>query len=127
MSRCEAGVAERLYHPEYFNHDADPERSTGIERKGDGGLASLLFRRRLLRGERIIVEDDLAAAYVMMRGTHEGGLPPGIPATPFAVKHVHLIRCAEDGRLLEHRAVRDDLGPAMQAGLLPPPPRRQTR
>ena len=74
--------------------------------------------------ERILVEDDMAAAYVTMRGTHEGGLPPGIPAThkPFAVKHVHLIRFADDGRALEHWAVRDDLGLAMQAGLLPARP-----
>jgi hypothetical protein len=37
------------------------------------------------------------------------------------VKHVHLIRCADDGRAVEHWAVRDDLGLAMQAGLLPAP------
>src|SRR3954470_20615685 len=58
-----------------------------------------------------------------MSGTHGGALPPGVPAThkPFAVKHVHLFRVADDGRALEHWAVRDDLGLAMQAGLLPPP------
>ena len=72
-----------------------------------------------------VAEDDLlvlAAAFVTMSGTHEGGLPPGAPAThkPFAVKHVHLFRFADDGRALEHWAVRDDLGLAMQAGLLPP-------
>jgi hypothetical protein len=66
----------------------------------------------------------MAAACVTMRGTHEGGLPAGVPAThkPFAVKHVHLIRFADDGRALEHWAVRDDLGLAMQAGLLPARP-----
>jgi hypothetical protein len=41
---------------------------------------------------------------------------------PFAVKHVHLIRFADDGRAVEHSAVRDDLGMIMQLGLLPPPP-----
>jgi hypothetical protein len=58
-----------------------------------------------------------------MSGTHEGGLPPGLPAThkPFAVKHVHLIRFAQDGRAVEHTAVRDDLGMVMQLGLLPRP------
>ena len=44
------------------------------------------------------------------------------PHEPFAVKHVHLIRFADDARALEHWAVRDDLGLAMQAGLLPAPP-----
>ena len=72
--------------------------------------------------EHVLVERDTAAAFVRMSGTHEGGLPPGAPAThkPFAVKHVHLFRFADDGRALGHWAVRDDLGLAMQAGLLPP-------
>ena len=71
----------------------------------------------------MIVEGDMAAAYVTMSGTHEGGLPPGLPAThqPFSVKHVHLIRRTDDGRAVEHWAVRDDLGLAMQAGLLGAP------
>ena len=64
----------------------------------------------------------MAAAYVTMHGTHEGGLPPGVPAThkPIAVKHVHLFRFADDGRVVEHSAVRDDLGMVMRLGLLPP-------
>jgi predicted ester cyclase len=68
----------------------------------------------------VLVDGDLAAAHVTMRGTHEGGLPPGAPAThkPFAARHVHLLRFAEDGRALEHWAVRDDLGAMMQVGLL---------
>lgn len=59
-----------------------------------------------------------------MHGTHEGVLPPGFPAThrPFAARHVHVFRVADDGRLLEHWAVRDDLGLMRQAGLLGPPP-----
>ena len=57
--------------------------------------------------ERIIAEGDMAAAYVTMSGTHEGGLPPGLPAThQQSVKHVHLIRCADDGRAVEHCARR---------------------
>ena len=116
--------AERLYHPDYFNHEADAERRSGPE----GALATAqwlasCFGEISYEVEDIIVEGDRAAAYVTMSGTHEGGLPPGLPAThkPFLVKHVHLVRFAEDGRAIEHRAVRDDLGLAMQAGLLPPP------
>lgn len=47
-----------------------------------------------------------------------------MPATdkPFSVKHMHLFRFAADGRIVEHSAVRDDLGMVMQLGLLPPPP-----
>jgi predicted ester cyclase len=41
---------------------------------------------------QIFVDGDMTAAYVTMSGTHEAGLPAGVPAThkPFAVKHVHL-------------------------------------
>ncbi|MDX6378245.1 MAG: hypothetical protein QOE98_2548, partial [Gaiellaceae bacterium] len=39
---------------------------------------------------------------------------------PFAVRLVHSMRLADDGRALEHWAARDDLGLAIQAGLLPP-------
>ena len=126
MTGGDDSLVERLYHPEYVNHEADLERSSGQE----GAKATAEWLRSCFGAdlsyeiEKIIVEGDMAAAYVTMRGTHEGGLPPGMPAThkAFAVKHVHLIRAADDGRLIEHWAVRDDLGLAMQAGLLPPPP-----
>jgi predicted ester cyclase len=116
--------AERLYHPDYLNHEAEDERSFGPE----GAVATAEWLGQCFGDisyeiEDIIVEGNRAAAYVTMSGTHEGGLPPGLPAThkPFSVRHVHLVRFADDGRAIEHRAVRDDLGLAMQAGLLPRP------
>jgi predicted ester cyclase len=120
----ETELVEQLIHPDFVNHEADPERT-----QGPAGAAATSEWLRSCFGEvsyeveRILVEDDMAAAYVTMRGTHEGGIPPGVPPThkPFAVKHVHLFRFADDGRALEHWAVRDDLGAMMQAGLLPPP------
>jgi predicted ester cyclase len=124
MTRREFDLAERLYHPDYANHEAVSGRSRGPQ----SAVATVewlhtCFDDLRYEIERIIVEGDMAAAYVTMSGTHEGGLPPGRPAThkPFSVKHVHLIRFADDGRALEHWAVRDDLGLAMQAGLLPTP------
>jgi predicted ester cyclase len=120
----ETDLAERLVHPDFVNHEASAER-----RRGPAGAAATSEWLRSCFGglryeiHRILVDGDMAAAYVTMSGTHEGGLPPGLPAThkPFAVKHVHLIRFAEDGRALEHSAVRDDLGMVMQLGMLPPP------
>jgi predicted ester cyclase len=125
MTRVIAGgetdLAERMVHPDFFNHEADPERA-----RGPAGFAATSEWLRECFGDlsyeihHIFVDGDLAAAHVTMRGTHEGGLPPGVPGThkPFAVEHVHLMRFADDGRVLEHRAVRDDLGLMMQAGLL---------
>src|SRR3954470_20858257 len=120
----ETELAEQLVHPEFVNYEASPER-----RNGPSGACATSEWLRSCFGDlrydihRVFVDGDMAAAYVTMHGTHEGGLPPGVPAThkPFAVKHVHLFRFAEDGRVVEHSAVRDDLGMIMQLGLLPPP------
>lgn len=118
-------VAAELYHPDYVNHEADPEPSSRIE----GAIATGTWLRQCfgpIRWEihQIIVEGDFAAAHVTMHGTHNGGLPPGVPGTgkEFSVRHVHLVRCAEDGRALEHWAVRDDLRLAMQIGMIGGPP-----
>lgn len=128
MTRLLAGgeteLAEQLVHPNFINNEADPER-----RNGPSGAAATSEWLRSCFGDlhydihRVFVDGDMAAAYVTMHGTHEGGLPPGVPAThkPFAVKHVHLFRFADDGRIVEHSAVRDDLGMVMQLGLLPRP------
>jgi predicted ester cyclase len=121
----ETDLVARLVHPDFVNHEAAAERRHGPQ----GAAATSAWLRSCfgdLRYEihHIFIDDHMTAAYVTMSGTHEGGLPPGLPAThkPFAVKHVHLIRFAEDGRTLEHSAVRDDLGMVMQLGLLPPAP-----
>lgn len=128
MTRVLAGgetdLAEQLVHPDFVNNEAEPER-----RNGPSGAAATSEWLRSCFGNlryeihRVFIDGDMAAAYVTMHGTHEGGLPPGVPAThkPFAVKHVHLFRFAEDDRVVEHSAVRDDLGMVMQLGLLPPP------
>ena len=120
----ETNLAEQLVHPDFVNNEAEPER-----RNGPSGAAATSEWLRSCFGNlryeihRVFIDGDMAAAYVTMHGTHEGGLPPGVPAThkPFAVKHVHLFRFADDGRVVEHSAVRDDLGMVMQLGLLPPP------
>ncbi len=120
----ETNLVERLIHPDFVNHEADPERSRGPE-----GFAATSEWLRSCFGtiswdvHHVLVDGELAAAHVTMHGSHEGGLPPGAPAThrPFAVRHIHLIRFAEDGRALEHWAVRDDVGLMMQAGLLGAP------
>jgi predicted ester cyclase len=117
-------LVEKLINPEFVNHEAAPERSRGP----DGFAATAEWLRSCFGTiswdiHRILVDGDMAAAHVTVHGTHEGGLPPGMLAThkPLAVQHVHLVRFAEDGRALEHWAVRDDAGMMMQAGLLGPP------
>jgi predicted ester cyclase len=121
----ETDLAAELVHPEFVNHEADPERSRGPE----GAAATSAWLRRCF-GElsfevhHVIVQGDLVAAHMTMHGTHEGGLPPGLPGThkPFSARHVHIYRFADDGRATEHWAVRDDLGAMMQIGAIPGAP-----
>ena len=121
----ETDLVARLVHPDFVNEEAAAERRHGPE-----GLAATsewlrsCFRDLSYEIHHVFVDGYMTASHVTMSGTHEGGLPPGAPAThkPFAVKHVHLFRFADDvSRAIEHSAVRDDLGMVMQFGLLPPP------
>ena len=53
-----------------------------------------------------------------MHGHHVGeflGKPPS--GKEFAAEHIHIWRIA-DGKVIEHWSVRDDLGQALQLGLI---------
>jgi predicted ester cyclase len=100
---------------------------------GPGGLMGVLHSLQLAFPDRrwqiadLIAEGDMVACLLTASGTY-GEIPP-IPVegamlirTPptgkaYAVQHVHLFRLAK-GRVIEHRAVRDDLGLLLQLGAL---------
>jgi predicted ester cyclase len=77
---------------------------------------------------QVVVEGDVVMAEIVMTGTHLGtcqlpvlgGLLVGVPATGrrVTVHHAHSYRIV-DGYIVEHHAVRDDLGMLQQLGLLP--------
>jgi predicted ester cyclase len=65
-----------------------------------------------------ICECDKVVARVSMHGRHVGeflGKPPS--GKEFAAEHIHIRRLA-DGNIIEHWSVRDDLGQALQLGLI---------
>lgn len=121
----ETDLVDELVHPAFVNHEADEERRHGHE-----GLLATAQRLRDAFGEirwefhHLLVDGEFIAVHVTMHGTHKGVLPPGFAAThrPFSARHVHVYRLADDGRALEHWAVRDDLGLMRQAGLVGPSP-----
>lgn len=121
MNQGEIELVHQFVHPDFINHEAEPERRHGAE-----GWAATRSHLRAAFGDvtyeilHVLADGDLAAAHLVMRGTHEGGIPPGVPSThrPFEARHVHMFRFADDGRLIEHWAVRDDLGAMRQVGLL---------
>jgi predicted ester cyclase len=71
--------------------------------------------------EDLVGEGDTVAGRVTMSGTHLGPFQ-GIPPTgrSFQQAHMHFVRF-RDGKAIEHRAVRDDLGMMRQLGLIPTP------
>ena len=82
--------------------------------------------------DRSVVEDDVVVTYGRMSGRHTGDfvvwtedqqvervfVPTG---RDFTVRQAHFQRI-RDGLVIEHWAVRDDQGMAMQAGWIPPTP-----
>jgi predicted ester cyclase len=76
----------------------------------------------------VVVEGDVVMAELVMTGTHLGtcqlpvlgGLLVGVPPTGRRVRvhHAHSYRIV-DGYIVEHHAVRDDLGLLQQLGLIP--------
>jgi predicted ester cyclase len=112
-------TADELIHPQFVNHEAPPGSPQGPE-----GLRETISWLRDLWGpmhfevEDEICEGDKVVARVMMHGRHVGEFLGREPTgKEFATKQIHIWRL-EDGRVIEHWSVRDDLGQALQLGLL---------
>jgi predicted SnoaL-like aldol condensation-catalyzing enzyme len=113
-------ATDELIHPAFVNHEAPFNNPQGPE-----GLKETISWLHGLWGpmradiEDVICEGDKVVARVTMHGRHVGeflGRPP--TGKEFATKQIHIWRI-EDGKVIEHWSVRDDLGQALQLGLLP--------
>ena len=112
-------ATDELVHPDFVNHEAPPNNQQGPE-----GLKETVEWLRGLWGpmhfeiEDEIAEGDKVVARVVMHGRHVGEFLGQEPTgKEFATKQIHVWRL-EDGRMIEHWSVRDDLGQALQLGLL---------
>jgi steroid delta-isomerase-like uncharacterized protein len=68
--------------------------------------------------EEVVVEDDRVVLRCTLTGTHEGyfmGIPP--TGRKIEVTEIHIYRL-EDGKAVEHRVGRDDLGAMRQLGVI---------
>jgi ketosteroid isomerase-like protein len=115
FERGNLAAADELVHPDFVNHEAPPDNPQGPE-----GLKETVSWLRGLWGpmrveiEDEIAEDDKVVARVTMHGRHLGEFLTG---KEFAVEQIHIWRIA-DGQVIEHCSVRDDLGQALQLGLI---------
>jgi steroid delta-isomerase-like uncharacterized protein len=121
----DTAAAERIIAPDFINHEADdPDRSD----RGIRGPAGLVATSRWLREvfselrfdqPEAVAEGERVVVTAIMTGTHIGTVQ-GVPPThkPFQQRQVHLFRM-RDGQIVEHSALRDDLGLLRQLGVLP--------
>jgi predicted ester cyclase len=110
---------DELIHPDFVNHEAPASNPQGP----DGLKETIEWLRGLWGPMRFEVEDEIAEGdkvvdRVVMHGKHVGeflGQPP--TGKEFAARQIHVYRIV-DGRVIEHWSVRDDLGQALELGLL---------
>jgi nogalonic acid methyl ester cyclase / aklanonic acid methyl ester cyclase len=71
--------------------------------------------------EAIIVQGDEVVSVINVTGTHTGNffiLPP--TGNEISYEAVHLYKVGEDGKIIEHKAIRDDLTFLAQLGVIKP-------
>jgi predicted ester cyclase len=112
-------AADELVHPGFVNHEAPPGNPQGPE-----GLKETVGWLRGLWGpmhfdvEDEICEGDKVVARVVMHGRHVGEFLGNAPTgKEFTTEQIHIWR-VEEGKVIEHWSVRDDLGQALQLGLI---------
>ena len=137
MAAQDVATLNRTIHPEAVNREAVTEPPAA---RGQGPQAYLATARWLSSAfcdlafgiDQVVVEGDLVVTYGTMSGRHTGDFvvyaPDGSVERAFAptgrtfeVGQAHFARM-RDGQVVEHWAVRDDQGMALQLGWVPPSP-----
>ncbi len=129
---------EAALHPDAFNRE---QRAEPPDARGRGPATFHATARWLndafsdldFAVHHVVAEGDLVAVHLTMTGRHTAPIamydedarvdvvfPP--TGRRFAVTQTHWLRLADDGRVIEHWANRDDLGLALQCGWVPPKP-----
>jgi steroid delta-isomerase-like uncharacterized protein len=115
-----SGADERIA-PEFHNHNAAPGTPPGPE--GFRQVATRLwtaFPDMSFEIEEVFTAENRVAVLGWMSGTQEGQFGP-FPAKgkSFRVRQIHTFRVNDEGLLIEHLAVRDDVAMLQELGHLP--------
>ncbi|APE10448.1 ester cyclase [Rhodococcus pyridinivorans] len=142
MADGDRSVFGEVLSADAVNREAKSEPPPTRVHGPDGFFATALWLRDAFADlkfevKNVVEQDDLVVLDTVMSARHEGPFatydeqgrvdqvfaPTG---KSFAVRQAHWMRVA-DGKIVEHWAVRDDLGMAKQAGWVPPNPISLTR
>jgi predicted ester cyclase len=130
-------VLAALIHPDAVNREAiaEPRAARGCGPAAfhaTGEWLRAAFSDLAWTTERHVVEDDVVVSYGYLSGRQTGDLVVWTPegtverafaptGKTFAVRQAHFQRVV-GGLVVEHWAVRDDQGMALQLGWIPPTP-----
>ena len=116
-------IADELIAPDFLNHEAPPGSNRGPESMRQ--LITMLhtaFPDVHYTIEEMLAEGDMVSCRLIMNGTHQGSFM-GIAPTGRSVRQqaqMHFVRF-RNGKVIEHWAVRDDLGLMRQLDIIPAP------
>lgn len=111
--------------PRYFNHESqmDPVRSKmrgpqefiDTVRKLREAFSDLHYEQ-----QNSISSEEMVVSIVTVTGKHTGSFFGFIPPTGNKIKYeaTHIFTIGEDGKITEHKAIRDDLALMFQLGLV---------
>jgi predicted ester cyclase len=112
--------------PQYFNHESQVDPVRG-QLRGPEEFIDTVKNLRIafpdLRHEEqaIITQGDMIVSVINVTGTNTGSffiLPP--TGNKIDYEAVHVYRIGEDGKIAEHKAIRDDLTFLAQLGVVGP-------
>lgn len=117
--------ASEFIHPDYFNHEsqASPERAKPrgpAEFKDTVEKLHSAFSNLHYKELELIASDDQVVLLMIVSGKHTGnffGIEP--TGRDFSYKAAHFLRMQE-GKIREHKAIRDDLKFMMELGIIGP-------
>jgi nogalonic acid methyl ester cyclase / aklanonic acid methyl ester cyclase len=112
--------------PQYFNHESqiDPVRSKlrGPEEFTDTvRVLRTAFAELHYEEQETIAAGDKVASIVKVTGKHTGNffvIPPSGNRISYQAVHIH--RIGDDGKIVEHKSIRDDLSLMVQLGVVGP-------
>jgi predicted ester cyclase len=112
-------IIDELCSAECVNHSAVPEARHGTEGvKRVVGFSRAAMPDQRWTNEMLIAEGDLVVIHGIREATWQADAFRGVSTPkgkPVAVELVHIFRL-RDGKIVEHWAVRDDLGLMKQLG-----------
>src|SRR5918911_5052847 len=112
--------------PQYFNHESQVDPVRGQLRGPDEFIDTIKNLRHAFpdirhQEQAIISQGDMVVSIINVTGTNTGNffiLPP--TGNKINYEAVHIYRIGEDGKVVEHKAIRDDLTFMNQLGVVGP-------